>query len=218
MRLEPRAVSAAPLGASFATKFAAAKEDYLGAMKTRYGEFPRTAAYDSVFAFLRIPYTAGPSVTAGIRMGLPTFSPLYDLEGALNSMRKPPRERLFARWHRQNIARNAPEIAKLRADDGLSARTGVSAFADTPSYLSNKLLRLTQKIAQRFGLPDIRHLSLDDPATLAAACESPLVGPPLEKMRELRILAREANARQCGRALFDRLLTAGMTIGEFETR
>jgi hypothetical protein len=218
MRLEPRAISGAPLEASFMAAFEAAKDDYVGAMKTRFGAFPRTAAYDSVYAFLRIPYTAGPSVTAGIRMGLPTFSPLYDLEGALASMRKPPRERLFARWHRHNIARYAPEIAKLRADDGLSARTGFSSLADMPSYVGNKALRLTQKIAQRFGLPDIRHLSLDDPATLATARALPLGAPALETMRKLQVLERDAEAAQCGRALFDRLLTSGMTLDELARR
>ena len=218
MRLEPRAISAEPLEASFAAAFEEAKDIYLGAMKERFGALPRTAAYDSVYAFLRIPYTAGPSVTAGIRMGLPSFSPLYDPEGALASMRKAPRDRLFARWHRENIARYAPEIAKLRADDGLSARRGIAALADIPSYLGNKVLRATQKIAQRFGLPDIRHLSLDDPATLAAARALPLAAPALDRMRELHVLARDTEAAQCGRALFDRLLTSGMTLAELARR
>jgi hypothetical protein len=149
---------------------------------------------------------------------MPTFSPLYDLEGALASMQKTPRERLFARWHRTNIARHAPEIAKLRTDEGLSSRTGLSALADVPFYLSNKVLRLSQKIAQRFGLPDIRHLSLDDPGTLAAAVCAPFATPALDKMRELRVLTANADAAQCGRALFDRLLTSGMTLGELESR
>jgi hypothetical protein len=218
MRLEPRALQAAPLEPEFMPSFAAAKEIYLRAMQARFGVLPRTAAYDSAYAFLRIPYTAGPSVTAGIRMGLPTFSPLYDLEGALASMRKRPRERLFARWHRHNIARYAPEIAKLRTDDGFSARSGIEALADIPSYLGNKVLRAAQKIAQRFGLPDIRHLSLDDPATLATARALPLAIPALDTMRELHVLAREADAAQCGRALFDRLLTSGMTLDELARR
>jgi hypothetical protein len=217
-RLEPRALSAAQLDPSFATAFEAAKEAYLVTMKQRFGTLPRTAANDSVYAFLRIPYTAGPSVTAGIRMGLPTFSPLYDLEGALESMRKAPRERLFARWHRETIARYAPEITNLRTDDGLSARSGLAALADVPSYVSNKVLRLTQKIAQRFGFPDIRHLSLDDPKTLATASALPLAVPALDRMRELHVLAREADAAQCGRALFDRLLTSGLMLNELETR
>ncbi|HEX4159748.1 MAG TPA: asparagine synthase-related protein [Rhizomicrobium sp.] len=218
MRLEPRALQAAPLEPEFMPSFAAAKEIYLREIKARFGELPRTAAYDSVYAFLRIPYTAGPSVTAGIRMGVPTFSPLYDPEGALASMRKLPRERLFARWHRHNIARYAPEIAKLRADDGFSARSGLEALADIPSYLGNKVLRAAQKIAQRFGLPDIRHLSLDDPATLATARALPVAIPALDRMRELHVLARGADAAQCGRALFDRLLTSGMTLDELARR
>jgi hypothetical protein len=217
-RLEPRALSATQLEPSFVTTFHAAKEAYLAAMNQRFGALSRTAANDSVYAFLRIPYTAGPSVTAGIRMGLPTFSPLYDLEGALTSMHKPVRERLFARWHRETIARYAPEITSLRADDGLSARRGPAALADMASYVSNKVLRLAQKIAQRFGLPDIRHLSLDDPKTLATTIALPLAAPALDRMRELHVLARDADAAQCGRALFDRLLTSGLTLNELETR
>jgi hypothetical protein len=151
-------------------------------------------------------------------MGLPTFSPLYDLEGALTSMHKPVRKRLFARWHRETIARYAPEIISLRADDGLSARRGLAALADIPSYVSNKILRLAQKIAQRFGLPDIRHLSLDDPRTLSAVRALSLSTPALDRMRELQVLAPEADAAQCGRALFDRLLTSGLTLNELETR
>ncbi len=217
-RMEPRAPSAAPFEASFATVFAAAKESYLGTMNKQFGGLPRTAAYDSVYAFLRIPYTAGPSVTAGIRMGVPTFSPLYDLEGALASMRKAPRERLFARWHRHTIARHAPEIATLRTDDGLSAHGGAAALADIPSYLGNKVLRAAQKIAQKFGLPDIRYLSLDDPRTLATARALALAAPALDRMRELHVLARGADAAQCGRALFDRLLTSAMTLDELARR
>jgi len=217
-RLEPRAPAEAQFDALFVSEFAAAGQSYLSAMQERFGALPRTAAYDSVYAFLRIPYTAGPSVTAGIRMGLPTFSPLYDLDGALASMHKPPRERLFARWHRRNIVRNAPEITKLRCDDGLSALSGLASMADIPSYLGNKVLRAAQKIAQRFGLPDIRHLSLDDPETLATARESPLTFPALDRMRQLHVLAHDADAAQCERALFDRLLTSGMTLNEFETR
>jgi hypothetical protein len=217
-RIEPRALPPVQLEPSFAASFDAAKRNYLDVMNQRFGGLPRTAANDSVYAFLRIPYTAGPSVTAGIRMGLPTFSPLYDLEGALASMHKPLRKRLFARWHRENIARYAPEIAKLRADDGLSASRGIAAFADVPSYVSNKVLRLTQKIAQRLGLPDIRNLSLDDPDTLATVRGLPLVTSPLDRMRDLHVLAREADPAQCGRALFDRLLTSGLTLDELETR
>jgi hypothetical protein len=218
MRLEPRPVSAGPFAPPFAALFEAARGDYLATIKEHFGALPRTAAYDSVYAFQRIPYTAGPSVTAGIHMGLPTFSPLYDLEGALTSMRKPARTRLFARWHRENIARHAPEIAKLRTDDGLSARHGLAALADMPSYLGNKALRGAQKIAQRFGLPDIRNLSLDDPSTLASALALPLAAQALDKMRAIHVLKPDVNTAQCGRALFDRLLTSGLMLEELARR
>jgi hypothetical protein len=213
-RIEPRAMSAVQLAPTLAAAFEQAREDYIGRMRTRFGSLPRTAAYDCVYAYLRIPFTAGPSVSAGIRMGLPTFCPLYDPEGAAASMRKPPRERLFSRWHRETIARHAPEIATLRTDDGLSARSGFSALADLPHYIGNKGFRAAQKLAQKFGLPDIRHLSLDDPGTLAAGRALAAARPALECLRRLDVIAPHADAVQFSRALFDRLLTAGMTVME----
>jgi hypothetical protein len=211
-RLEPRTAPMAHLEPSFASAFETAKGTYLRAMHTRLGTLPRTVAYDCVYAFLRIPFTAGPSITAGIDMGLPTFCPLYDADGAIASMHKPPRERLFSRWHREVIARFAPEIAKLRSDDGLSAQPGLAALADIPFYAGNKVLRLAQKLAQRFGLPDVRHLSLDDPRTLEFAHSLPVVQPAFDRLRDLKVLARVANPAELARALFDRLLTSGMTI------
>lgn len=217
-RLEPRTPSAAQLTSGVVDGFATAKQTYLDTMHARFGSLPRTAAYDCVYAFLRIPYTAGPSVTAGINMRLPTFCPLYDPDGAIASMHKSPGERLFSRWHRKNIARFAPEIAGLRTDDGFSARSGLSALADLPAYAGNKALRLAQKVAQRLGLPDVRNLSLDDPRTLETARTLSVTQLALDRLRRLDVLAPDADAAQIPRALLDRLVTSGMAIVELSGR
>jgi hypothetical protein len=187
-------------------------------MQEQFGTLARTAANDCVYAFQRIPYTAGPSVTAGIRAGLPTFCPLFDLDGVIASVHKPSRERLFSRWHRGVIARVAPEIANLRTDDGLSARSGASALLDLPFYVGNKVLRIAQKLAQRLGLPDVRRISLDDPRTLETARALGVAGPALQRLCDARVLAGDRDTVQFSRALFDRLLTSGMTIMEISTR
>ncbi|HEY2446683.1 MAG TPA: hypothetical protein VGI20_13190 [Rhizomicrobium sp.] len=213
-RLEPRAVPDLPLTPSFARAFAAGRNSRIEEMREQFGALPRTMAYDCVYAFRRIPFTSGPSVTAGIRSGLPPFCPLFDFDGAVASFHKPVRERLFSRWHRETIARYAPEIAKLRTDDGLSARKGLSALGDLPFYASNKILRLTQKIVQRLGLPDVRHLSLDDPRTLEMARILGVAQPAMQRLRTANVLTGDSPTEQFSRALFDRLLTSGMCLAE----
>lgn len=94
----------------------------------------------------------------------------------------------------------------------------MSALADLPHYAGNKALRVAQKLAQRFGLPDLRHLSLDDPGTLAAGRALAIARPALDRLRHLQVIKPETDDAQFSRALFDRLLTAGMTIMELSGR
>ncbi len=217
-RFEPRAPAVLPFDARFARSFEGAGRESVAAMHEQFARLARTAANDCVYAFQRIPYTAGPSVTAGIRAGLPAFCPLFDLDGVIASIHKPPRERLFSRWHRGVIARTAPEVANLRTDDGLSARSGASGLLDLPFYVGNKVLRIAQKLVQRLGLPDVRRISLDDPKTLETARALGMAGPALRRLRDAHVLARDRETVQFSRALFDRLLTSGMTIIEISAR
>ena len=214
MRFEPRPQSNSHFASSFACRFEDARRVYITAMREQFGALSRTAANDCVYAFQRIPYTAGPSVTAGIRLGLPAFCPLFDFEGVVASIHKPTRERLFSRWHRETIRSFAPEIAKLRTDDGLSARIGASALIDLPFYVGNKVLRITQKIAQRLNLPDVRHIALDDPGTMETARALGVTELSLRRLRKAELLAPGTVGPQFSRALFDRLLTSGMSIIE----
>ena len=213
-RIEPRPPGTASLAPSFIPVFEKAKQNYLAAMRERFGTLDHTLALDAVYAFQRLPWLTGPSIAAGIRAGLPTLCPFLDRDGVIASMHKPKSERLFSRWHRETIREQAPEVAAIRTTEGLTARGGIPALTDLPFYAGNKALRLAQKIAQRLNLPEIVRVTLDNPQLLKAGMSLAEAPPALERLRAADVLTREADAAQLGRALFDRLLTAGLTLEE----
>jgi len=217
-RIEARKPATTGLSPSFEPAFDAAKVDYLAAMRERFGGLGRTQAYDSVYAFLRIPSVGGPWVTASILSGLPTFCPLLDLDGVIASIGKPKSERMFAAWHRKTISRAAPEIAALKATDGLSARAGVAALSDLPSYLHNKAARFAQKVAQRLGLPDVVDNALFEPGDFRTAKTYALAAESLERLAGANVVTRGVEPGDLPFALFDRLLTAGLTISQASPR
>jgi hypothetical protein len=213
-RFEPRPLSGHFLAPNLAASFAGAAGHYIEEMHDRFWTLPRTAAYDRVYAELRLPFLMGPSVTAGIGMGLPHFSPLLDREGVGDSIRRPHRERLFSRWHRETIARAAPQLTALRTTEGLSARTGVAAIADVPFYLADKAERAAQKIAQRFGMPDVVQHAVEDTQTLAYAQALGLSGDAINRLKALGIVSENTTPDCLSRAVFDRALTAGLALLE----
>jgi hypothetical protein len=157
-------------------------------------------------------------VTASILSGLPTFCPLLDLDGVTASIGKPKSERMFAAWHRKTISRAAPEIAALKATDGLSARAGVAALSDLPSYLHNKAARFAQKVAQRLGLPDVVDNALFEPGDFRTAKTYALAAESLERLAGANVVTRGVEPGDLPFALFDRLLTAGLTISQASPR
>jgi hypothetical protein len=213
-RFEPRQPSGTIFAPGFAVSFEAAAGDYLAEMQKCFGGLPRTEAYDAVYADMRLPFLMGPSITAGIRAGLPHFSPLLDRDGVNASMHGPRRERLFSRWHRRTIARVAPELTKQRTTEGLSARSGISAIADLPFYLADKAGRAAQKIAQRLDLPDVVRHTLEDSQTLAYARRLGLGGDAVAHLKAFGIIGEGITPDQFSRAEFDRALTAGLALLE----
>ncbi|HEY5046453.1 MAG TPA: hypothetical protein VII49_00345 [Rhizomicrobium sp.] len=214
LRIEPRAQPTAHLSQEFLGAYAAAGVEWREAMQSRFGALGRTAAYDSIIGYLRIPAITGPTVSASVHCGVPTFFPLLDSDGVKASMAMRKRERLFSRWQRRTIHRKAPELSPPRTTDGLSARVGAAALGDLPFYAANKTARLAQKIVQKLGLPDLIRLSLDDPHTLETGKNLAAATHAFQRLREVKILAATAEPQALGRIAFDRLLTAGLTIAE----
>jgi hypothetical protein len=213
-RFEPRQPSGSLFVEEMSTAFADAKAEYVGEMYEHFGNCSRTEAYDRVYADLRLPFLMGPSVTGSIGEGIPHFSPLLDREGVNSSIRGPHRERLFSRWHRRMIARVAPELARQRTTEGLSARNGPLAIIDVPFYVADKIGRAAQKVAQRFNLPDIVQHAVEDPQTLPYTQELGLSGDAIRRARDFGILSERVASGQLSRAMFDRVLTAGLALLE----
>jgi hypothetical protein len=212
IRFEPRPLSTAAFVPAFAGLFESAAPQFIAEMYRRFGALPRTAGYDSVYAGMRLPFLMGPSVTAGVHAGLPHFSPLLDPDGVKASVLAPTRERLFARWHRQVLARIAPGLRGARTTEGLSARTGAAAIADLPFYAANKAVRAAQKMAQRLNLPDVVHHAVEDPRTLEHAKAMRVSGEAMRRLQDFEILSRDIALDRLPRPIFERALTAGLVL------
>ena len=217
-RIKPRTPSPKQLTPEFAARFEAAGRAYLQVMTQRFSALGRTQAYDSVYAFLRMPALAGPSISAAVRCGVPAFCPLLDLDGVRLAMAMPKRMRLFARWHRETISRYAPQLARLKTTEGLSARTGLRALGDIPSYLSNKAARLLRKVRQRLNLPDGTPRSLDDPRLLDEAKGLAAAEPAFRILKDHHILRDDVDPSVLDRTPFERLLTLGLSLLEASER
>ncbi|HEY1638088.1 MAG TPA: asparagine synthase-related protein [Rhizomicrobium sp.] len=212
-RVEPRPPDKSRLTPALANTFEASRQEYLAAM-SRYSALPKTQAYDSVYAFLRVPFVTGPWVSATLRAGLSTLCPLLDIDGVRAAMHMRRRERLFAAWHRANIARLAPQIAPLPTADGTSARPGAAAFADLPLYVADKAARLAQKVAQRLGARDLIRRSLFDPRAFRTEAVHEQARGALATLARAGAVQPNIEAAALPFPLFERVLTAGLLLQE----
>ncbi len=210
MRIEPKPPLTGHFHDSFVREFIDAKRDYLDAMQAQFGQLPKTRAYDGVYEWLRLPAVAGPVVTASVKEGVPIFCPLVDPDGASAPMCKA--DRLFSRWHRRMISRHSPQAAALRNSEGTTARAGAAGLLDLPGYVSDKAMRLANKIAQRLDLGDIIRHDVDDPGAEKIGKAMAIGAPAIESMRDANILAGDPYS--LGRTAYDRLLTTGLSIME----
>jgi hypothetical protein len=212
-RIEPRPPGRSMFTPAFTGVFEEARDEYLAAM-SRYSGLTKTAAYDSVYAFLRVPFVTGPWVSAATRAGLPTLCPLLDPDGVRYAMRMRVRDRLFARWHRASIARLAPEIAHLRTAEGTSTRAGAAALLDVPAYVADKSARLAQKVAQRSGFRDLRQRALFDPSAFRTDATHELARGALATLAQYGVVRDGIEPARLSFAQFERVLTAGLLLRE----
>jgi hypothetical protein len=212
-RIEPRTSDTSIFQAEFAETFDTARKEYLAAM-TRYSALPKTMAYDSVYAFLRVPSVIGPWVSATLRTGLPTLCPLLDNDGVHAAMHMRRSQRLFAAWHRATISRLAPEISHLRTAEGTSTRAGAAALADVPLYIADKSLRLAQKVAQRLGYRDVIRRSLFDARTFRTEAVHDLARGAIQILARRGIVRPDIEPPKLSFAQLERVLTAGLLLQE----
>jgi hypothetical protein len=125
-----------------------------------------------------------------------------------------PRERLFAAWHRKTISRLAPQIAGLRTADGTSTRAGAGALLDVPRYLTDKAGRLVQKVAQRFGLNDVRNRSLFNASAFRTTAVHDLTRRAVATLASFGVVRPDIEPASLSFSQFERVLTAGLLLQE----
>jgi hypothetical protein len=183
----------APLAGEYATA-----ADHLAAGFVRRAERWRrainTETYDAIYFHVRMPTTAGRSLTDRNRV-LAACAPLLDLDVARLGFALPRRARFFNGFHRRTLTALAPEIARLPTTEGGVSASAAAAMLplDGLRWARDKAGRMARKAGLRRARPPV---DSPLPALYRQARALPMLGDAVDRLREAGVLAGGCSAAQ----------------------
>jgi hypothetical protein len=172
-----------------------------------------TRTYDRVSYYVRSQ--AGASQSFALSSILPYYSPLCEPDVARTGFHLPRPMRTFDRFQRTLITQYCPALAAVRTADSrvtLSSRP-FDQLRDLGRYAADRLKRLAKKTIQRaVGKTYFQPPDADHPDFLPTIVRSSAVHELIGELRDVGILAEDADVRRIGRGRIGKALTLALLV------
>jgi hypothetical protein len=177
-----------------------------------------TQTYDQIYYSYKMRECAGRAITNNLHE-MVCYAPYLERDVVAFGYQLPRGRRFFNNFHRQTITRLNRNVARIpTTEGGISVSAESSAICrDVARYVSDKLSRLTNKLAQRAFNRAHRQGNFDGADIAAAVREVSLRRRTLDRLQDAGIVDSNLRLDQVNTDYLGRMLSLDMLVEKLES-
>ncbi|GEM_PF-1052761 len=177
-----------------------------------------TETYDQIYYGYKMRECAGRAITNNLHETA-CYAPYLERDVVAFGYQLPRTRRFFNNFHRQTITRLNPTVARIpTTEGGISVSAESTAICrDLVRYASDKLSRLTNKIAQRAFNRTHRQGNFDGADIAASVREISSRRRTLDRLKDSGILSSAVQPNEVNTEYLGRMLSLDMLIEKLES-